>query len=143
MGQNRPTLIEERDLGCNEYPHNKLIQPIATEENTGPSYNTSMATSLQNITHIVHDLIKIHPNPGSNQLNIEINSKSKADLRIDIFNAEGRSINTIAEKTIFPGKITISRDIEDLPSGLYTIRATSRDLQKGAKKIQAVKFIKP
>ncbi len=45
MGQERPQAIEERDLGCNEYPHNTLIQPIATEENTGPSYNTNLLPS--------------------------------------------------------------------------------------------------
>ncbi len=45
MGQERPQAIEERDLGCNEYPHNVLIQPIATEESTGPTYNTSVLPS--------------------------------------------------------------------------------------------------
>jgi len=50
MGQNRALLIAERDLGSNEFPSEVLIQPIATEENTGPSYNTSstVTTSLQN-----------------------------------------------------------------------------------------------
>ncbi|MFK7905544.1 MAG: chondroitinase-B domain-containing protein [Chitinophagales bacterium] len=45
MGQERPQSIEERDMGCNEYPHNVLIRPIATEANTGPTYNTSLLPS--------------------------------------------------------------------------------------------------
>jgi hypothetical protein len=142
MGQNRSALIEEKDLGCNEYPHSILIQPMATEENTGPSYNTSMTTSLQAITHIVKDLIRIHPNPVLDQLNIEINSKSKANLRIDIFDIEGKSLDTIIDKTIFPGETTIMRDIDNLPPGVYSIRAMSQDLQKGAQRIQTIKFIK-
>ena len=143
MGQDRPALIEEKDLGCNESPHATLIRPIATEENTGPSYNTSTTTSLQDITLVVKDLIEINPNPGSNQLNITVSSPSNADLRINIFNLEGRRISTIFEKNILPGKMTLSKDIEDWPSGMYSIRATSRDLAKGVKSVQTVKFIKP
>ena len=142
MGQSRPTSIAEKDLGCNEYPHIILIQPIATEDNTGPSYNTSTTNDLQNITHIVKDLIEIYPNPVSDQLNITISSKSKAELVIDVFDSEGRSIDTLIEKIIFPGQINISRDIANLPSGFYTIRATSRDLQKAVERIQTIKFIK-
>ena len=141
MGQNRPALIEEKDLGCNEYPHNILIRPIATEENTGPSYNTSI-TGLQGRIHTVNDLIKIHPNPVFDQLNIEINSKNKANLGIEIFNAEGRVVDTISETTILSGKITLTKSIAAWPSGIYTIRATSRGVQEGVGRIQTVKFIK-
>ena len=143
MGQDRPTLIEEKDLGCFEFPHATLIRPIATEENTGPSYNTSTATSVENKLHVVvNDLIKIHPNPASNQLNLEINIINKADLSIDIFNAEGKIIDTISEKNMLPDNITFSKKIEDLPAGLYTIRARIRDLRKGTERIQTIKFIK-
>ena len=142
MGQNRQPLIEEKDLGCNEYPHNILIQPIATEENTGPSYNTSISTGVQSIALIVNDLIEINPNPVSSQLNITTYSKSNADLRIDVFDFVGRKINTIAKKENFLGKITISKDMEGLPAVLYTIRATSRDHQERIERIQTIKFIK-
>lgn len=142
MGQNRPVPIEEKDLGCNEAPHNILIRPIATEENTGPSYNTSTISSLQNNTLIVNDLIEISPNPVFDQLNMTIYSVSKVDLQIDIFNLEGRSIRTISKKNILSGKVTLSKNIEDLAAGLYTIRAISRDLQGGRDRIQTIKFIK-
>ena len=38
MKQQRPAAITEKDLGCSEYPQDVLIKPIATENNTGPSY---------------------------------------------------------------------------------------------------------
>lgn len=47
MGQNRPQMIANKDVGCNEYPHNILIQPKATELNTGPDYNTSFLSSIE------------------------------------------------------------------------------------------------
>jgi hypothetical protein len=34
----RPADITSKDLGCSEYPHTIVIKPIATEDNTGPSY---------------------------------------------------------------------------------------------------------
>ncbi len=142
MGQNRPESIAEKDLGCNESPHAILIRPLATEENTGPSYNTSTISNLQNNALIVNDLIEINPNPVFDQLNMTIYSVSKVDLQIDIFNLEGRSISTLTEKNLLSGKITLSKNIEDLPAGLYTIRALSRDLQGGRNRIQTIKFIK-
>ena len=38
MKQQRPEEIAQKDLGCSEYPHEELIKPLATKENTGPSY---------------------------------------------------------------------------------------------------------
>lgn len=142
MGQLRPTLIEDRDLGSNEYPHTLVIQTIATEENTGPSYNTSTTSSSKNLQHIVDDLIKIYPNPVANQIHIELTNKNTAHLKIDIFNAAGKNLTTIADKIFFPGDLVLSKDIKYLPAGLYTIRASSRDLPEGLEKTQTIKFVK-
>ena len=38
MQQQRPAEINAKDLGCSEFPHNVTIRPMATEENTGPTY---------------------------------------------------------------------------------------------------------
>lgn len=142
MRQNRPMSIEEKDLGCNEYPHTVLLSPIATEENTGPSYNTSMTTGLLNIPQNVNDLIQIYPNPAAHQINIEIDLKSKADLRIDFMNIEGRVLDTISQRNLFAGKHTLSKSIENLPKGLYTVRATARAKQEGVESFQTVQFVK-
>ena len=142
MRQNRPEDINEKDLGCNEYPQNTAIQPIATEENTGPSYNTSTSTSVPNITIKVSDLIKVHPNPVADQLNIEINSKNKAQLRLDIFNTDGRYMKSIVRDSILAGNTLLQANIETFPSGLYTIRATYIDAQLQERKVQNITFIK-
>lgn len=36
--QLRPSQTDLKDLGCSEFPHTSPVRPIATEENTGPSY---------------------------------------------------------------------------------------------------------
>ncbi len=142
MGQSRPSAINEKDLGCSEYPSTILIQPIATEANTGPSYNSTIVTSIQSNTLIVKDLIKVSPNPVANQLYLTIHSKHNIDLKINILNIEGRIVSTIAEQSNFLGDTTLSENIAGLPSGTYTIRAIGSDYQKGVKRIQTLKFIK-
>ena len=146
MGQSRPLAIEERDLGSNEFPNEIFIRPIATEENTGPSYNTSsVTTSVQNTPLIDKALIElsITPNPVANeQLQITIASESKVNVIMDIVTLDGKRISTIAEQTILPGKITVSKGVADLPAGIYTVRVTSRDLQGGGESIQTIKFAK-
>lgn len=142
MGQDRPSMVEDRDLGCNEYPHNIPIRPIATEENTGPSYNTSTVTSIKNHTLIVKDLIRIFPNPSSNQIQIILESENRADIMIDMLDSEGKKVRVIAQESNFSGKKTISQPLDDLPAGIYSIFATRRDQQEGKEWIQAVKFIK-
>ncbi len=142
MGQNRPVLIAEKDLGCNEYPHNTVIQPIATEENTGPGYNTSIISDVQSRPIIVNDLIKIKPNPVTDDLNISIFSDAKAELKMDIMSPEGRIIKPLAKNIINPGTQNIIENIADLPSGIYFIRATSQNKQLGVEKLQTLRFIK-
>ena len=130
MGQPRPSSIAEKDLGCNEFPHEVFIQPFATEENTGPIYNTSVVTTTENNVLIVEDLIQINPKPVANQLYIRINSPEKIDLQVVLFNMEGRNLATITTQENFSGETTITRNIVDLPAGAYTIRAIGHKSQK-------------
>ncbi len=142
MKQERPSSIAERDLGSNEYPHNVPIQPFATEENTGPDYNTSTTTSVQKIAQNVSDFLKVYPNPVYDTLTIETNNKSKARLKIDIFNTEGKMVYSIPTQTIIADKLTLSYNIGFFPAGIYTMRATIEDIPSGPKKMQSINFSK-
>ena len=142
MRQNRPTTVAEKDLGCNEYPHEVLIQPIATEDNTGPSYTNPMATSTTNNLVRVDDLIQITPNPVSNQLNITINSLNKIDLNIAVYNMEGREVDTFFVQKDFSGETILSKHIAHFPAGIYTIKARGHNKNVNAEQVQTIKFIK-
>lgn len=142
MGQDRPAMNNEKDLGCSEYPQTTLITPIATEENTGPTYDTSTSSSLPKTSNRVEDLIKIFPSPVSDLLNIEVDCKSKAELKVEILNAQGNIVDTLFEKNKFSGKIFTSKYLKHLPSGIYIIRATCLDFQEGIEMVQTIKFIK-
>jgi len=67
---------------------------------------------------------------------------SKVNIVVDIFNLEGKRISSIPEQTILPGKVTLSKKVDALPPGLYTVRVTSHDSQAGEQSIQTAKFIK-
>ncbi len=142
MGQDRPASIGDKDLGCNEYPHNVLIQPIATEENTGPSYNTSSVSGVTNNMSIVKDLIHIFPNPASDQVNITFEMNGSADVTIDILDFRGIQVSVVAEEIGFAGSKTITHQLEDIPAGLYTVRAISFTRGTLTGVIQNIKFIR-
>jgi hypothetical protein len=142
MGQERPLVVEEKDLGCNEFPHNIIIQPIATEENTGPDYDTSIGSGVFENNSFVNDLMEISPNPLVNQLIITLNVDQAADIRIEIFDLQGKKLWSLFNERMNPGKKIISRELGDLASGIYTIQTSSRDTLKGIEKIQTLNFVK-
>ena len=139
MGQLRPAAISEKDLGCNEHPHMIPIQPLATEENTGPAY--LMTTALNNGPAIVKNLIRISPNPVSSQLQITLLSNNPADITLEIFDLAGRRIDTILHNQRISETLSFSQDVTYLLPGSYTLRATKRDMQ-GKRAMQIVKFVK-
>jgi len=142
MRQDRPASINERDLGCNEFPHEILIQPIATEENTGPSYNTSVITSLEEDLQIRIDNISIAPNPVSSLLNVSLYNKSTIKVVIDIINIEGKRVDSFQDNNTFSGELTLSKNISNLPFGMYTLRVSSIDSNGNKNGVTAVKFVK-
>ena len=142
MQQNRPAAIEERDLGSNEFPHARLIQPIATADNTGPIYLMPMTTSTQEPVLLVNDLLKVYPNPVVDQLQIDLTSKEKALLSIDILDTQGKLIRNVRRATTTEGLVRLTADIHDLPAGWYTIQAKSKNLQSGVRKMQNLKVVK-
>ena len=142
MQQNRPTSTTEKDLGCNEFPHNNLIQPIATEENTGPDYDSSNLTALEKKSIPVNNLLFINPNPVADQITITLNSEEVTDVTIEVFDMKGRKIKTLVQEINISGEKKLVRQLGDLPAGVYTIRAVSQSRQGEVKRTQVVKFVK-
>lgn len=142
MKQSRPLVLEEKDLGCSEYPQDILIQPIATEENTGPNYDTSISSQSEIISKNGEQFFKIYPNPVANQLQVEVESKNSENIVMRIFDTSGKMINTVFTENNFSGKISFNVDVEDLPIGFYTIQVKKLDPLTGTESIQSLKFIK-
>lgn len=140
MQQDRPSMIANKDLGCNEFPHNTTIQPIATEENTGPNYNTDIIDNINEL--FVTDLIQFYPNPSSKQIIVTLKLKNTADVKIDIIDIKARVVDTILNESISAGESTITKDIESLPAGVYTILASKMEHNNGVRHYQSLMLIK-
>ena len=139
LGQPRPVAIGEKDLGPNEFPHDILIQPIATEENTGPDYDTSDRTSVRNGFIVVADAISVSPNPAREQIAITIAQDAGTDITIDLLDLDGRQLKRVVP-SIDAATNTTSHSLEGLPEGIYILRAIGQGATGSW--VQSVKFVK-
>lgn len=142
MGQQRPTITSEKDVGCNEYPHETLIQPIAMEANTGPSYLDAATTSTTYASITVNDLLQLHPNPVSNQLQLTITSQKKMHLQVVVFDMTGKQVATFLSDRNFIGDNKLTKSVAHLPTGVYVVRAHGRALHERVEYLQSLKFTK-
>lgn len=72
-------------------------------------------TDVKQTTHA-----NIFPNPGSTEINIAIETNYKDDFEIQIFNMEGRLVETLDEH--FKSNFLYTKNISHLANGLYIIQ---------------------
>lgn len=141
MQQARPALVENKDVGSGEFPHSVSVQPIATEENTGPSYNTSLETSTRYPAVAVDDLIDISPNPAGRFINLTVYGLHSDAVTVTLFSGTGQAVLTLANKLDIDGSLTIRQDVSRLPAGMYFVQATCFDKSAGVQVIQTVQLV--
>lgn len=78
---------------------------------------TSMA-ELQDLSHAA-----IWPNPSNGDLDLALVSVADGPLRVSFFDVNGREVRQ-ESRTMNAGRSQHHFDITDLPSGIYTLRAT-------------------
>ena len=142
MGQARPVDLADRDLGCNEFPHDITISPLATEENTGPSYDTDFVLSVRNDLPVVSNLIGISPNPATDNIVISFENENYNKVTLEIVDAKGTLVHIIARDFNTSNQNQVNYQLGQLPSGLYTIRATSLGNNNTVKALQSLRFVK-
>ena len=141
MQQARPALVEDKDVGSGEFPHNVPVQPFATEENTGPSYNTSVFTATRAPFILVNDLVELSPNPASRFINLTVYGMRSDAVTVTLFSAAGQAVMTLADGVDIDGSLTIRQDVSRLPTGLYFVRAAGLDKSAGVQVIQTVQLV--
>jgi hypothetical protein len=122
----RPTAIGDKDLGPNEFPHDTPIQPMATEENTGPHYNTSEVTST-NEQLLTAVNVEVFPNPTSDMISLSMTIEESVDLDITLIDLQGRIVQTLYQEANFSGELTLSKSLSDLPDGTYITRVSGSE----------------
>lgn len=63
------------------------------------------------------------PQPAADRLSITILNQPAGDLRITLLDVEGREVRSTISRETTPGSRHLTLDMENLPSGLYLIRA--------------------
>lgn len=129
MNQPRPSNITAKDLGASEFPHTVSIQPIATEANTGPSYNTSTLNTTTASAQLVNTLFRFSPNPVSDNIRFSFELPQSAQLTVEIHDLLGRKVNTLINELVPAGAFTFTRNLNDLGAGTYMVtgRSTGKD----------------
>jgi hypothetical protein len=142
MQQARPQELSQRDIGCSEFPPNILLQPYATEENTGPHYNTNDLTS---VTEVVDDTkplqTNVYPSPALDEITVEILTDEVEDGVIRIYDVQGQVVKTVPSKRLQVGASSVVIDISDLLNGTYILQVCT---SSGGQLIprQAIQFVK-
>ncbi len=85
-------------------------------------------------THFENGL-KIYPNPVRDQTRIEFKLANRADVRIQIYNLNGRLVRDEQYSNQTEGKNSVNLDLTDLSNGTYVIRAISEDRVSSSKLI--------
>jgi hypothetical protein len=142
MKQARPTNIAQKDIGCSEFPHAVLIEPMATKDNTGPLYLQPPVTNLRENGVIVTDLFTYSPNPVTGQILINIDHSSNAELSIYILNLRGQIVNSLFNGVLPSGQHIVNGDMSLLPASNYYIIARSQNERTGKLEVQTSKFVK-
>ena len=67
--------------------------------------------------------INLYPNPSIDKVNIEFTLGDSKNVRIDIFNVDGRMIGeAVINKTINKGKTLTELDLRSIPAGVYSVK---------------------
>lgn len=108
-----------------------LQSPTHTYANGNPrtvtlTINNGSCSSSQNIAgtigiyqpNFTPPTITLYPNPSNNWVTVELSRAIKEDLTLQIYTITGQVLQTA---TLQAGTNTFTLDVENLPSGLYTI----------------------
>ncbi|MDF1696282.1 MAG: DUF1501 domain-containing protein [Saprospiraceae bacterium] len=93
--------------------------PVSTEDQ-----------SLQNIE------LNIYPNPASNRINIEFESKGE-DIKISLFDALGQEIQVLTNRRFSSGLHSMIFESHELSAGVYFIRIQTKIGQKTKRIVKA------
>lgn len=70
------------------------------------------------------NLIEAYPNPATDQVVIKIAREEISDVKVELFDTQGRSVAILYENPAFQGEMEIEIDLTGYPSGIYIYSAT-------------------
>lgn len=94
--------------------HTKLITAIETLDDPVPPAITGIADESEGVL-----VTRIYPNPAKSAATIEINLSQKTNVRLVLYNKEGRVVSKLVNGNLNGGNHQINVDASNLPTGIY------------------------
>jgi hypothetical protein len=66
--------------------------------------------------------LQVYPNPVSSSATIQFSIPHSSEVKIELFDLQGRKIQTIAEGNYRSGNHQLEFEIENLPPGIYLLQ---------------------
>ena len=103
--------------GTTRFPQELTLEYIRVYEEGGTGiseeeYEKQLGSALE----------QNHPNPFRGQSTITFNLDRTDEVLLEVYDATGRKVRTLAEKPYEPGKHTIEMNAEGLNPGIYSYR---------------------
>jgi len=74
---------------------------------------------------IDHDLLRAYPNPFNASINLNYSVAEDGLVSLEVFNLQGRLVNTLAKGRVEAGSHSLTWQAEALPAGLYIVKMTT------------------
>ncbi len=79
-----------------------------------------------------------YPNPASEELEILLNVREKSHVTLAIYNQTGKLVRVLKSGTLLPGNNLLVTNVNDLPPGVYFVRAISNK-QSASRKVVVIR----
>jgi CotH kinase protein/Lamin Tail Domain/Fn3 associated/Secretion system C-terminal sorting domain/Divergent InlB B-repeat domain len=133
---NGPTLELSDTALPNQYPHNWSASLVLYGT---PNFSSSFAVEEPPDVPLEFSINKIYPNPFNSSTRIEIFLAQRRNITISVYNILGQQIKIIHSGFILSGTYNFNFHGEDLPSGIYFVRANIPDILDQIEKITLLK----
>ena len=93
-------------------------------------YSTEKFTpklGLNDLKKNIQEQLSLYPNPAVDIVNLKFNIKQAGDLRLDIYNLEGRLVKATVIKSAKSGENSFTFNTEEFISGTYFVRLTGKN----------------
>jgi len=98
-------------------------------------YDENGSSSVDELTKLYKQTLKIFPNPSFNTADIVFEMKENAPAVISVFNIAGENVYKETYANVKQGKNSINIDVSNLTNGTYLLKVTTENTQMSGKLI--------
>jgi flagellar hook assembly protein FlgD len=86
-----------------------------------------LPVNIEDIVNSGFTGLHIYPNPFTEKVKISFSLINSVDVKLEVYNVLGQSIQVLEDKKINSGEHEYTFDANGLPAGVYNVRITTPD----------------